>query len=122
MTCHSLHAIHYMPHAIEWHVMTVMLKSSKKIKLTYIIISRDPKSNINPYPNNKKQKSDYNTLTNKQKHALIISGQVTLDSLQIGKGLEHSEEGDYDDVIGYFCQFDWSLHKRDPSKCKYECL
>jgi hypothetical protein len=49
---------------------------------------------------------------------LIISGQVQLQDIRIGRGIQNSLENDYEDVTGYFCELDWSLHKNDPSKCK----
>ncbi len=62
------------------------------------------------------ERSDYSNLSEQEKVDLIVSGQVHLVNIIPGKKIFHSNENDYDGVIGHFCALNWSLHKNDPSK------
>lgn len=64
------------------------------------------------------EKSDTSKLTLEEKIDMIISGTVQLVNIKVGQGIYRSQEDDYDNVMGYFCSLNWSLHKYDPSKCK----
>ena len=39
-------------------------------------------------------------------------------NIRVGRGIEESEENDYQQVNGQFCELNWSVHKGNPSKCK----
>lgn len=66
------------------------------------------------------EKSDTSKLTLEEKIDMIISGTVQLVNIKVGQGIYRSQEDDYDNVMGYFCSLNWSLHKYDPSKCKWK--
>jgi hypothetical protein len=60
----------------------------------------------------------YPTLSDEAKREMIVSGKVQLMDIKVGHGIRDSNKDDYDNVMGYFCALNWSLHKNDPSKCE----
>ena len=63
----------------------------------------------------------FTNLTQEEKIDLVVQGKVHLSNLKIPTtGL--NEHHRYEGVVGEFCQINWSLHKSEPSSCKYLTL